>query len=71
MAATANPIQGLYLTGADVCSAGVAGALFGGVLTVSSILLRDMVGACAKRAKRLTNATQSTAKAPAGRANAA
>jgi len=48
-----TPIKGLYLTGADVSSAGVAGALFGGVLTVSSILLRDMVGACTKRAKAL------------------
>ena len=49
----------LYLTGADICSAGVAGGLFGGVLTVSAIRMRDMVGACAKRAKAL-HATQAT-----------
>jgi all-trans-retinol 13,14-reductase len=48
-----TPIKGLYLTGADICSAGVAGALFGGVLTVSAMLLRDMRGACARRAKAL------------------
>ena len=48
-----TPIKGLYLTGADVCSAGVAGGLFGGVLTVSSLLLRDMRSACARRAKAL------------------
>lgn len=48
-----TPIKGLYLTGADVCSAGVAGGLFGGVLTVSHMLLRDMRGACARRAAKL------------------
>jgi all-trans-retinol 13,14-reductase len=53
-----TPIKGLYLTGADVCSAGVAGGLFGGVLTVSSLLLRDMRSACAKRAKALRAAAQ-------------
>jgi all-trans-retinol 13,14-reductase len=48
-----TPIKGLFLTGADVCSAGVAGGLFGGVLTVSSLLLRDMRSACARRAQAL------------------
>jgi all-trans-retinol 13,14-reductase len=33
-----SPIQGLYLTGADVCTAGVAGALMGGVLSSTAIL---------------------------------
>ena len=33
-----TPIKGLYLTGADVCSAGVAGALMGGVLSSTAIL---------------------------------
>jgi all-trans-retinol 13,14-reductase len=33
-----TPIAGLYLTGADVCTAGVGGALFGGMLTASAIL---------------------------------
>ncbi len=33
-----TPLRGFYLTGADVCTAGIAGALFGAVLTASSIL---------------------------------
>ena len=41
-----TPVKGLFLTGADLVSAGVAGALVGGVLTASAILgmrvLRDV-----------------------------
>ncbi|MEI7893514.1 MAG: hypothetical protein WCI05_10495, partial [Myxococcales bacterium] len=33
-----TPISGLYLTGADLVSAGVAGAMMGGVLTATAIL---------------------------------
>jgi all-trans-retinol 13,14-reductase len=33
-----TPIAGLYLTGADICTAGVAGAMFGGILAASSIM---------------------------------
>lgn len=44
-----TPISGLYLTGADVVSAGVGGALFGGVLTASTILRRNLLGVIVKR----------------------
>lgn len=40
-----TPIAGLYLTGADVCTAGVGGALMGGVLTASAITRKNLIGA--------------------------
>jgi len=39
----ATPIKHLYLTGQDLTTAGVGGALFGGVLTASAILKKDML----------------------------
>lgn len=38
-----TPIRGLYMTGQDVCTAGVGGALFGAVLAASSILKRNVL----------------------------
>lgn len=40
-----TPVRGLYLTGADVCTAGVGGALMGGLLTATVIARRNLVGA--------------------------
>jgi len=56
-----TPIRGLYLTGADVCSAGVGGALFGGVLTASAALRKNLVTAIARGPAR----TQEPRPAPA------
>ena len=48
-----TPIRGLYLTGQDIVTCGIAGALFGGVLTATSLLrgkaLRGLVSAAIRR----------------------
>ena len=36
-------LKGFYLTGQDVCTAGIAGALFGAVLSASAILKRNLL----------------------------
>lgn len=38
-----TPVPGLYLAGADVSTAGVAGAMFGGAMTASAILGRNLM----------------------------
>jgi all-trans-retinol 13,14-reductase len=38
-----TPIRGLFLTGTDACSEGVTGALFGGVMSASAILGRNLL----------------------------
>jgi all-trans-retinol 13,14-reductase len=44
-----TPIQNLYLTGQDACTLGVTGALFGGAITASAILRRNMVSVVSRR----------------------
>lgn len=46
-----TPLRNLFLTGTDVCSPGIAGALFGGFLTASAMMGRNLGPAVAKGAK--------------------
>jgi all-trans-retinol 13,14-reductase len=39
-----TPIAGLYLTGADICTAGVGGALLAGAMTATVIARRNLLG---------------------------
>ncbi len=43
-----TPIRNLYLTGQDVVTDGVTGAMFGGVISASAILQRNLIGDIAK-----------------------
>ena len=38
-----TPVPGLWITGQDVCTAGIAGALYGGVLCASAILGKNLM----------------------------
>lgn len=62
-----TPIKGLYLTGADICSAGIGGALMGGVLTVSAILkknMRPIIGSSSREIYQRKSAEKSTNSLP-------
>ncbi len=39
-----TPVKDLYLTGADVCTAGVGGALMGGLLTATVVTKKNLIG---------------------------
>lgn len=43
-----TPIRGLFLTGQDVASLGVVGALYGGVMSASAVLGKNLMGAVRK-----------------------
>jgi all-trans-retinol 13,14-reductase len=43
-----TPIRGLYLTGQDVASLGVVGALFGGVISASAALGKNLLSTVTK-----------------------
>jgi all-trans-retinol 13,14-reductase len=47
-----TPVSGLYLTGADVTTAGVTGAMMGGVLSASAILRRNLMSVVTKGVER-------------------
>jgi all-trans-retinol 13,14-reductase len=47
-----TPIRGLYLTGQDVSSLGVVGALFGGVISASAALGKNLLSIVSKPVPR-------------------
>jgi len=51
-----TPLPGLYLTGSDASTAGVAGALYGGMFAASVILGRDLRGEVTKGAEATRSA---------------
>ena len=60
-----TPIKGLYLTGADVCSAGVVGALMGGMLCSSAVLQGNALGRVLKHQAQLSSTKMRTGQTPA------
>jgi len=53
-----TPIRNLYLTGQDIVTPGVAGATYGGVITASYLLRRNLAADFSKPATKLKSATR-------------
>ncbi len=63
-----TPVPGLFLTGQDLVTCGVAGALFGGAITAAAVLRGSLVSSLARRALgRERPASRATPPAPAPR----
>ncbi len=58
------PIPGLFLTGQDIATCGVAGALFGGVLTASAVLRRNLLSTIAKSAEGRAKSAAEPTRSP-------
>lgn len=43
-----TPVAGLFLTGADICTAGVGGALMGGIMTATAVTRKNLITAVLK-----------------------
>ncbi len=57
-------VPGLYLTGADICTAGVGGAMMGGVLTASVVIGRNLLGKVLGGASDKVKGARSVDKVP-------
>jgi phytoene dehydrogenase-like protein len=66
-----TPIAGLYLTGADICTAGVGGALLAGAMTATVIARRNLLGTVLRAPAPRSTSTPASTAAPASRPAAA
>ena len=61
----ATPVPGLFITGQDLVSCGVAGALFGGAITAAAVLRGTLLSSVARRALGRTDARREPVSRPA------